>query len=137
MSLILRNLHSLKNHIMFISPVVTGLCLNKQGKFQKFCQPSNSLLFHSMWDIVNFTFLQSFNSVLQLCPVVQLCLTLCNPMDCSLPGSSVHGISLARIRAGLPFPPAWGLPTQGLNLHLMHWQAGSLPLSHLGSRATL
>ena len=25
------------------------------------------------------------------------CRTLCNPMDCSLPGSSVHGISLARI----------------------------------------
>ena len=24
--------------------------------------------------------------------VAQLCLTLCNPMDCSLPGSSVHGI---------------------------------------------
>ena len=29
-------------------------------------------------------------SVLQFCPVVQLCLTLCNPVDCSLPGSSVH-----------------------------------------------
>ena len=27
----------------------------------------------------------------------QLCLTLCNPMDCSPPGSSVHGILLARI----------------------------------------
>ena len=27
----------------------------------------------------------------------QLCLTLCNPMDCSLPGSSVHGILQARI----------------------------------------
>ena len=25
--------------------------------------------------------------------VAQLCLTLCNPMDCSLPGSSVHGDS--------------------------------------------
>ena len=24
--------------------------------------------------------------------VTQSCLTLCNPMDCSLPGSSVHGI---------------------------------------------
>ena len=24
--------------------------------------------------------------------VAQLCLTLCDPMDCSLPGSSVHGI---------------------------------------------
>ena len=29
--------------------------------------------------------------------VAQLCLTLCNPMDCSLPGSSVHGIFQARI----------------------------------------
>ena len=27
----------------------------------------------------------------------QSCLTLCNPMDCSLPGSSTHGISQARI----------------------------------------
>ena len=26
----------------------------------------------------------------------QLCLTLCDPMDCSLPGFSVHGISQAR-----------------------------------------
>ena len=29
--------------------------------------------------------------------LLQLCLTLCNPMDCSLPGSSVHGILQARI----------------------------------------
>ena len=29
--------------------------------------------------------------------VAQLCMTLCDPMDCSLPGSSVHGIFQARI----------------------------------------
>ena len=29
--------------------------------------------------------------------VAQSCLTLCNPMDCSLPGSSVHGIFQTRI----------------------------------------
>ena len=29
--------------------------------------------------------------------VAQSCLTLCNPMNCSLPGSSVHGILQARI----------------------------------------
>ena len=29
--------------------------------------------------------------------VVQSCLTLCNPMDCSLSGSSVHGIFQARV----------------------------------------
>ena len=32
-----------------------------------------------------------------MCSVVQSCLTLCNPMDCSPPGSSVHGISQAGI----------------------------------------
>ena len=31
------------------------------------------------------------------CSVVQSCLTLCDPMDCTRPGSSVHGISQARI----------------------------------------
>ena len=29
--------------------------------------------------------------------VVQSCLTLSDPMDCSLPGSSVHGIFQARV----------------------------------------
>ena len=29
--------------------------------------------------------------------VAQLCTTLCNPMDCSLPGSSVHEIPQARM----------------------------------------
>ena len=29
--------------------------------------------------------------------VAQLCLTLCDPVDCSLPGSSIHGIFQARV----------------------------------------
>ena len=29
--------------------------------------------------------------------VAQLCLTLCDSMDCSLPGSSIHGIFQARV----------------------------------------
>ena len=36
--------------------------------------------------------------------VAQSCLTLCNPMDCSLSGSSVYGIFQARVLDGLPFP---------------------------------
>ena len=36
--------------------------------------------------------------------VTQLCLTLCDPMDCSLPGSSVHGILQARILEGVVIP---------------------------------
>ena len=33
--------------------------------------------------------------------VAQLCPTLCNPMDCSLTGSSVHGILQARVLEGV------------------------------------
>ena len=42
---------------------------------------------------------------LSCCLVAQSCLTLCDPRDCSLPGSSVHGISQTRILewAAIPF----------------------------------
>ena len=36
--------------------------------------------------------------------IAQSCPTLCDPMDCSLPGSSVHGIFQAIVWSGLPFP---------------------------------
>ena len=36
--------------------------------------------------------------------VAQSCLTLCHPMDCSLPGSSVHGILQARILKWVAVP---------------------------------
>ena len=61
---------------------------------------------------------------------------LCNPMDSSPPGPSVHGISQARIRNRLPFPTQEHLPTQGSNLHLLqlpHWQVDSFIMSHQGS----
>ena len=35
--------------------------------------------------------------LLMMCSDAQLCLTFCDPMDCSLQGSSIHGILLARI----------------------------------------
>ena len=36
--------------------------------------------------------------------VIQSCPTLCDPMDCSPPGSSVHGISQARILEWVAIP---------------------------------
>ena len=47
---------------------------------------------------VNQVVLTKFSSQDELCVCVltQSCLTLCDPMACSLPGSSVHGISQAR-----------------------------------------
>ena len=72
-----------------------------------------------------------------VCSVAQLCPTLCDLMDYSPPGSSVHGIFQARIQAsGFLFPSPGNLPDQGLNsrlLCLLPWQADSLSLCHLGS----
>ena len=41
---------------------------------------------------------------------LQLCLILCDPMDCSPTGSSVHEILHAEILGGLPFPTPGDLP---------------------------
>ena len=46
-------------------------------------------------------------------------------MDCSPPGSSLHGISQARKRVGCHFLLQGIFWTQGLNPHLLHWQADS------------
>ena len=43
-----------------------------------------------------------------VCVSLQLCLTLCNPMDCSLPGSSVHEILQARIVEWVAMPSSRG-----------------------------
>ena len=64
------------------------------------------------------------------------CLTLCNPKNHSLPGSSVCGILRARILEWVAICFSGGSsPTQGLNPHLLrllNWQAGSLPLAPPG-----
>ena len=59
------------------------------------------------------------------------CVWLCDPMDCSLPGSFVHGISQVSGKptgVGCHFLLQGIFPTQGWNPHLLHWQAGSSPL---------
>ena len=61
---------------------------------------------------------------------LQMCLTLCNPMDYSLPGFSVHGILQARMLEWVAMPSSRGLPDPGIkhsSLRSPHLQAGSLP----------
>ena len=62
----------------------------------------------------------------------QSCPTLCDPMDCSLPGSSVHGILRQEYWNGLPFPSPGNLPDPGIK-HASPALTGALPLSHTGS----
>ena len=64
--------------------------------------------------------------------VVQLCLTLCDPMDCSLPGSSVHGIVQIRISSGLHALLQGIFTTQGSNLGLPQWRQIPYHQSHQG-----
>ena len=65
---------------------------------------------------------------------LQLCPTLCDPIDGSPPGSPVLGILQARILEWVAISFPWGIfLTQGSNLHLLYLQEESLPLSYLGS----
>ena len=76
--------------------------------------------------IILSEFLHTHVCVLSL----QSCLTLCNPMDCSLPGSCVHGILQARILEWVAMPSLPGaLSSPWWNLYLvslLHCQVGSL-----------
>ena len=60
------------------------------------------------------------------------CPTVCDPTECSPPGSSVHGTLQARILGWVAIssfpPPGVGLSTPGIGphlLHLLHWQVDS------------
>ena len=76
--------------------------------------------------------------------VAQSCPTLCNPMDCSLPGSSVHGIFWARVvewvaisfsrgssrprdQTRVSEPPGKQLPLNHLPLYLSQFYSAPFP----------
>ena len=69
--------------------------------------------------------------------VIQSCPTPCNPWTTgSLPGSSACGILQARILewVAIPFSRGSSRPRDRTRVScLLHWQAGSSPLGHLGS----
>ena len=60
------------------------------------------------------------------------CVWLCDPVDCSPPGSSVHGIYQARIVLELVAISSFrGFPNLGIEpaaFAFLHWQLDSLPL---------
>ena len=68
------------------------------------------------------------------CCVAQSCPTLCNPMDCSPPGSSVHGDSPGK-NTGVGYHALLQgiFPTQGLNPGLPYCRQILYHLSHQGS----
>ena len=67
------------------------------------------------------------------CLLTKSCPTLCYPMDYSLSGSSVHGVSQARILKWVAISSSRNLPDPGIESASPAWQVDSLLLSHLGS----
>ena len=59
--------------------------------------------------------------------VVKSCPTLCNPTDCSPPGSSIHGISQVRILEWIAISFSRGLPDPGIKVGSPALKADSLP----------
>ena len=67
-----------------------------------------------------------------LCLLSQSCPTLCNPMNCSPPGSSVHGILQARILEWVAMSSPGDLPNPGKEPRSPSLQAVHYRLSHQG-----
>ena len=57
----------------------------------------------------------------------QSCPTLCDPMDCNLSGSSVHGIFQARVLEWIAIPSPEDLPNPGIEPGSPTLQADALP----------
>ena len=70
---------------------------------------------------------------------LQPCLILCDPMDCSLLGSSAMGFSRQEYQSGLPVPSPEGLPNPGIKpkhpalgaQSLSHWTTRKFPINIL------
>ena len=98
------------------------------GLFIVFALPSTHLGFHLA------RYLENVRMVLRALTVprgpwtvlvAQSCPALCNPMDCSLSGSSVHGILQAGIQEWVPIPFSGDLPNLGIKPRSPALQADS------------
>ena len=97
----------------------SALCISwpKYWSFSFSISPSNELIsFRMDW--------LSDRSEVKWSEVAQLCLTLCNPVDCSLPGSSLHGILQARILEWVTTSSSWG----------SSWPRDQTLVSHIAGR---
>ena len=72
-----------------------------------------------------------------VCKLPQSCLILCDPMECSPPGSSVHGISQSRLLEWVAMLSSRDLPNPGIEPTSPALQADdSLPLTSSGEPHT-
>ena len=103
-----------------------------------FILPTSVLSFRPSPRSEIFALLLTSVFVRMLCLVAQLCPTLCNPMGCSLPGSSVHGDFPGKnIGVGCHSLLQGIFPTQRVNLGLLQCRQNLYYLSHQGIAPSL
>ena len=79
------------------------------------------------WSLLSSAYVDVYVLVAQLCP------TLCHPMDCSPPGSSVHGILQARTLEWVAIPLSRGSSQpKNQTRGLLHWRQILYHLGHQG-----
>ena len=124
--------------LVFSTLIISSATNDIFKSFFLICNPQFSFLLYTDLDLQNHwtemirEHLCSFskfkkktlNRSLLCAKLLQLCLTLCNPMDCS---SSVPEISQARILEWVAISYSSRSSTQGSKPSLLHWQEGSLP----------
>ena len=92
---------------------------------------------HQVWIFTSGYIIKFFTRYTYLCAKsLRLCPALCDAMDCSVPGSSVHGILQERILEWVAMSYSRGLSQTRDQTHVsyifLRWQAGSLPIAPPG-----
>ena len=96
--------HSLKASILWRSAFFNGPTLIsirdcwRNHSFDFSCSQIKCSSYEGMWWLTYFLW-----GFVRVCLVTQSCLTLCDPLHCSPPGSSVHGFSRQEYWSGVPF----------------------------------
>ena len=112
---LISGVHQRGSVIYIYFQIIFHFRLLQDTKYRSLCYPVNPCCF----------------SVLCLCLVAQSCPTLCDPMDCSPPGSSIHEDSPGKnTRVGCHALLQGIFPTQGSNPGLLHCRQVLYHLCH-------
>ena len=138
-------LHVWLSRKMRLAPI-TNLITSQKKNFDSFLNDyvwyTSNYMLTQVWMLLNCNLLFSVSWLMVcvcvcVCLVSQSCLTLCDPMDCSLPGSLIHGIFQARVLERVPFSFSRGSrewSTQEMNPGLLHCRQ---ILNHLNHQESL
>ena len=97
-----------KRQIFYTHLSCRVICVSERRPLSEFFEGLRAYFLVCSWELLISKGSHVHAQLLQSCP------TLCDPMDHSLPGSSVHGIFQARILEWLPFPTPGDLPNPGI-----------------------